>query len=370
MLTPLDDYLGHQTPDPIANVVTSDRNFYDRYYFNCHDLTGDTFLVVAMGAYPNLGVIDAFATLVQRNERQFVVRASRELRGDRSRTAVGPIGVEVLEGLRRFRVWCEPNEWGLSFDLTFEGSTFPFEEPHFLRRAGTRVVMDYTRLTQTGRWSGEITVGDERHAVDPVGWRGARDHSWGIRPVGDRDRGGAPVRDGQGGFFWNWAPLQFDDHTLMYTVSENHDGSRWHEAAARLYPYDADRKQEPLSVVRHDLRLKKGTRTFDGGAIVLRQSDGRESTLTLEPLSLLHMAGAGYAYAGDLWRHGQYHGELAIEGETWDITDPALVARLAGQSETVCRAMYDGHTGYGIFEFILFGLYEPYGFHSLTDVAH
>ena len=77
MLTPLDDYLVHQTPDTVDHVATSDRNFYDRYYFNCHDLTGDTFLVVAMGAYPNLGVIDAFATAVQRNERQFVVRASR-----------------------------------------------------------------------------------------------------------------------------------------------------------------------------------------------------------------------------------------------------------------------------------------------------
>ncbi len=81
------------------------------------------------------------------------------------------------------------------------------------------------------------------------------------------------------------------------------------------------------------------------------------------------MAGAGYAYQSDLWRHGQYHGELAVEGDVWDITDPALVAKLAGQSETVCRATFEGATGYGIFEFILFGLYQPYGFKTLTDVA-
>ena len=53
----------------------------------------------------------------------------------------------------------------------------------------------------------------------------------------------------------------------------------------------------------------------------------------------------------------------------WDITDPATVARVAGQNETVCRASVDGKTGYGIFEFILFGLYEPYGFKALADVA-
>ncbi|MEX0785967.1 MAG: hypothetical protein WD939_04965 [Dehalococcoidia bacterium] len=369
MLTPFDDYLTHQTPETFDRVVTSDRNFYDRYYFNCHDLTGDTFLVIAMGVYPNLGVIDAFATVVQRNERQYIVRASRELAGDRSRTAVGPIGVEVLEGLRKLRAWCEPNEWGLSFDLTFEGVTFPFEEPHFFRRAGNRVVMNYTRLTQVGRWSGTLTAGGEEHQVDHESWRGARDHSWGIRGVGDREPRSAPVRGGPMGFFWNWAPIQFDDYALMYTVSEEADGRRWHEAAARLHAYGTEHDEEPLRVVSHDLRMKPGTRTFNGGTIVLAGQDGKELTLELEPLSLLQMAGAGYAYAGDLWRHGQYRGELAVEGETWDLTDAETVVRIAGQNETVCRATLGSDTGYGIFEFILFGLYEPYGFKRPQDVA-
>jgi hypothetical protein len=369
MITPFDDYLIHQTPETLDRVITSDRNFYDRYYFNCHDLTGDTFLVIALGAYPNLGVMDAFATCVQRNERQFVVRASRELGGDRSQTIVGPIGVEVIEGLRRLLVWCEPNEWGLNFELSFEGVSFPFEEPHFYRRAGPRVAMDYTRLSQTGRWSGTMSVGGEEYRVEPAGWWGARDHSWGIRPVGEPDRAGAPARDAPRGFFWNWAPLQFANQSIMYTISENHDGSRWHEAAARLFPYDSGRREEPLSVVRHALKLKPGTRIFDGGAVVLGESGGAETTLVLEPLSLLHMAGAGYSYTGDLWRHGQYHGELAVEGEVWDIRDPALVKKLAGQTETVCRVQQGGETGYGIIEFILFGQYEPYGFKTPADVA-
>src|SRR5580765_318493 len=104
MLTPLDDYLGHQTPETVDHVATSDRNFYDRYYFNAHTLDGDVFLVVAMGLYPNIGVIDAFATCVVRGKTQHIVRASRELGSDRMDTTVGPIGVEVIEGLRKFRV--------------------------------------------------------------------------------------------------------------------------------------------------------------------------------------------------------------------------------------------------------------------------
>jgi hypothetical protein len=224
-------------------------------------------------------------------------------------------------------------------------------------------------LTQTGRWSGELTIDGQTHRVVPDAWWGGRDHSWGIRPIGNPEPGGAPARDGARGFFWNWAPIQFDDHTIMYTVSENHDGSRWHEAAARLYPYGSEAKEEALSIVSHDLKLKSGTRIFESGTVVVGEPRGGESTLRFEPLSLLHMAGAGYSYGGDLWRHAQYHGPLAVEGETWDITDPAVVAKVGGQNETVCRVTQGDRTGYGIFEFILFGLYEPYGFRSLADVA-
>ena len=57
-----------RVPDPPGAAVdartsaTSDRNFYDRCYFNAHDRTGDIFLVTGLGVYPNLGVIDAYAT--------------------------------------------------------------------------------------------------------------------------------------------------------------------------------------------------------------------------------------------------------------------------------------------------------------------
>jgi hypothetical protein len=38
-LSPLDDYPVHQIPDVMRHPGTSDRNFYDRYYFNAFPLT-------------------------------------------------------------------------------------------------------------------------------------------------------------------------------------------------------------------------------------------------------------------------------------------------------------------------------------------
>jgi hypothetical protein len=116
MLSPLDDYPVHQIAEPIRHVATSDRNFYDRYYFNLHGCSDELFLVMGLGQYPNLGTTDAFA-VVLRDGVQRVVRASRELGNDRMDTRVGPLRIEVIEGLRKLRVICEPNEWGLTYDL-------------------------------------------------------------------------------------------------------------------------------------------------------------------------------------------------------------------------------------------------------------
>src|SRR3546814_4836224 len=43
--------------------------------------------------------------------------------------------------------------------------------------------MDYTRMTQNGRWSDWLSVDGERIAIG-TDWTGTRDRSWGIRPVG------------------------------------------------------------------------------------------------------------------------------------------------------------------------------------------
>lgn len=372
MLTPLDDYLVHQTPETIDHVATSDRNFYDRYYFNAHTLDGSAFLVLGMGIYPNIGVIDAFATMVVDNDTQYVLRASRELGSDRMNTTVGPIGVEVMEGLRKFRIYAETNEHGLSFDLTFEGTTFPYEEPHFFRRAGNRVMMDYTRLTQTGRWTGTITAAGRTFDVTPDNWWGARDHSWGIRPVGGGEQPSAPPPGAPAnGFFWVWTPVQFDNASMMYTCSEDPDGTRWHAAAEVLYPYAQERAPEQLAVTGHEIKMLPGTRTFERGTLLMARRDGTPVRMTLEPKSTLYMAGAGYAYMGG-WRHGQYHGPLAVEGETWDLTDASVTQKLMGQTETVCDYTVEGvdlGTGHGILEFLLLGAYEPYGFAKWSDVA-
>ena len=61
MPIPADEFPIHQLPLSFEHVGSSDRNFYDRCYFNAHDRTGQVFMATGLGVYPNLGVIDAYA---------------------------------------------------------------------------------------------------------------------------------------------------------------------------------------------------------------------------------------------------------------------------------------------------------------------
>src|SRR5688572_29245088 len=155
-LSRLDDFLAHQTPDTFDHVFTSDKNFYDRHYFNMHSSSDELFVIIGLGQYPNLGVTDAFIT-VSIGQEQHTVRASRELGSDRMDTTVGPLGVEVVRGLEQLRIVCDDNEWSVAADLTFAGVVEALEEPHTFSRRYGRVIQDVTRFAQVGVWQGSLT---------------------------------------------------------------------------------------------------------------------------------------------------------------------------------------------------------------------
>lgn len=356
MLTPLDDYPIHQVAEVMRHVGTSDRNFYDRYYFNCHRCSPDLFLAAGLGQYPNLGVVDAFA-VVATGGRHHVVRASRELGEDRMDTSVGPFRVEVLEGLRRLRVTLAPNEWDLDFDLTFEGGIPATREPRHLVRQQGRVVFDSVRLAQTGRWSGRLRAAGVTHDVEPDGWWGFRDRSWGVRPVGEPEPPGIRATE-MPSFFWIYAPMQFADHSILAIVQEDRHGGRVLEEAVRVWP---DRPAEHLGRPEHRLEYEPGTRGARAATLSFAPPGGRPFEVRVEPVVPLHLSVGGYG--GDAaWRHGAYQGPLKVEGLTLDEARDEDRARLVGLVDHLARFEYDGQVGWGLFEFLAFGPHAPSGF--------
>src|SRR5215472_17492151 len=130
-LTKGDDFPIHQTSEPIAYAGT-DRNYYDRYFFNGYGMEGDAFFAVAFGVYPHLNIADAAFCLVL-DGVQTSLHASRWLGMERMDLRVGPIEIEVVEPLQRLRVKVDAPDKGLKADVTFEARAFPIEEPRFIR---------------------------------------------------------------------------------------------------------------------------------------------------------------------------------------------------------------------------------------------
>ena len=132
MITGLDEYPIHQLPQPMVDVGSSDRNFYDRWYFNAHDRTGDIFAIFGAGYYPNLGTKDAFV-LVRRGDEQTAVHLSDAMDHDRLNPHIGNFRIEVTKPLEEVRVVLEETE-GIAMDLHWRG-LFPAiqEAPHVMR---------------------------------------------------------------------------------------------------------------------------------------------------------------------------------------------------------------------------------------------
>ena len=358
MLTKGDDYPIHQTPEPIA-YAGSDRNFYDRYFFNGYSPDGSEFIAVAFGVYPALNVADAHVSII-RDGVQRCLHASRILGMERMDIVVGPIRIEILEPLQKLRVVCEAAE-GIACDIVFEGRSFPIEEPRFVRRNGPRLFMDYTRLTQNGRVSGWTKVeGDRRECK---GWTGTRDRSWGIRPVGAADTQPTPGA-GVAGFFWQWTPVNFADKSVFFHVNADTEGKPWNTRAVILPDgAGADGGWHADAPRMEDVALKPGTRHARGGTLKIPLEQG-EATVTFEPVGQpFLMRGIGY---GGEWRHGALKGELAVGREDIDLAsvDMGAMENFHIQAISKCRFSAPGETdqeGVGVFEQLIFGSYRPYG---------
>lgn len=355
MLSSMDDYPLHQIADVIRNVSTSDRNFYDRYYFNMHSCSGEIFVVMGMGQYPNLAVQDAFA-LVRRGRAHRVVRASRAL-GDRADTSVGPLRVEVIEGLRKVRFVVEPNEHGIEMDVVWEGAIPAYEEPRMFIRKYGRVLFDTARFAQTGYWSGHLRAGGETFTVTPDRWWGTRDRSWGVRPVGEMEHPGIRQAEGPLDGMWNYAPMQFKDFSILYICLERNTGERPLEEAVRVWN-DPARDPEHLGRPEHDHVLRPGSMFVERSVLSFPHAPGGGFEIRVTPLLECYVGiGTGYGFEID-WRHGMYQGPLVVQGVDLDTIDDA--GRLWGLVENVARFELGSEVGYGLHEYGFFGPFERY----------
>ena len=359
-LSQWDDYPVHQAPELIRHPATSDRNFYDRYYFNLHPARLNGSLSSASASTP----ISAWSTPSSMCAAATISTSSAVSQplGDRRDTSVGPFRVEVIEPLRRLRVVVEPTEHPVAMDMTWEGHIPAVAEPRQFLRGREKVIFDTQRLVQTGTWSGTMSVDGEEVAVSSEQYWGNRDRSWGIRPVGEPELGGVRANDLVLAGMWNYFPMQFDDHAILYTCHEQDDGARPLVQAERVWS-DPERGVEELGRSEHQHRIEPGTRVVQSSLIRFP-----ETGIEVECESILPnfvSVGTGYGIDAD-WRHGMYHGpDPVVEGLTLEVDEIRAIGQY-GIVDHLARFTYEGNVGFGLLEQGFFGPYRHYG---MTDGA-
>ncbi|KQW73320.1 hypothetical protein ASE17_10335 [Phenylobacterium sp. Root77] len=359
MLTKADDFPIHQTPEPIAYAGT-DRNFYDRYFFNGYQPDGTEFFAVAFGVYPQLNVADAHFSVI-RDGVEHCLHASKVMNMERLDLSCGPISIEILEPLQKLKVTVAPSN-GFAAEIVFEGRSFPIEEPRFMRRIGPRAFMDYTRLTQNVRCSGWIEVDGVRKEL-ASGSVGTRDRSWGIRPIGAPDPQ-PPVPMTLGGFFWQWTPLNFADRSIFFHVNADPEGRPWNTRAV-IAPDGAghDGFYESEEPTMDEVSLIAGTRHASTGTLNIPLAQG-SAKISFKPFLTFLMRGIGYG-APD-WRHGGYKGDLVVEREDIDLAATNMGSPENWHIQALSRVTLTlpGEApveGMGVFEQLIAGPYRPYG---------
>jgi hypothetical protein len=361
----LDEYPIHQVPLPVTWAGSSDRNFYDRCYFNAHDRTGDLFLITGVGYYPNLGTKDAFV-LLRRGSQQTAVHLGDAIDDDRLDQRVNGYRLEVVDPLRKLRLTLDETE-GIGFDLTWEGSFDVLQEQPHVMRAGSRVTLEAQRFAQVGTWSGSLLVDGEEITVTPDRWVGTRDRSWGIRPVGEAEPPGRPSDPPFEGMWWLYVPLRFDEFSIVLIIQEGPDGYRTLNDCHRIW---RDGRVEQLGWPRVAISYASGTRVPTRAEITCTTPDGKPLRLEVESLLPvpLHVGGG---YGGDPdWSHGVWKGPGFTERVTYDLDDESVAGRVMfGVIDHVGRASCDGAEGWGLLEHGAIGRHDPSGFPDFFTVA-
>jgi hypothetical protein len=191
---------------------------------------------------------------------------------------------------------------------------------------------------------------------------GTRDRSWGIRPVGAPDPQPTPG-GGIPGFFWQWAPLNFEDRSVFFHINADPDGKPWNTRAVILKDGEGAEGGWHADAPSMDVKLIPGTRHAAKGELTIPLAQG-SATIEITPVQTFLMRGIGY---GGEWRHGALKGELAVAREDLDPVnfDPADMGNLHIQaiSKAVMRAPGEpDREGVGVFEQLILGPYRPLGF--------
>ena len=376
-LVAADETFLHQVTQTFATVGQSDRSWTEKVCAMAAPRDGALQLAFGMGKYPNRGVLDAYAG-VSRGVEQWTVRASRRLSPDVERTSVGPIHYEVVEPLVSVRFRLEPNDvQPISFEWTFTGAVPPaLEQPEQHRsRDGLRLDADIVRYHHIGTATGWVEIDGVRAELDATAVS-TRDHSWGVRymvgaPATDVEE---PARPAGVSTTVLWSPILCErpdgSRYGLHWFYQRHGIGGWERVELQGGVEHPDGRREPFVALVAEPKVRDDNRRLERALLTFTMSDGttRPITVTAVGDTGFHL-GTGLYFGFDGHWHGEWRGELHVDGEHLaDCSDPETARRAHQMRDNLVRVddPVGGGTGWGNLQSIFAGPHPALG---LTEEA-
>ncbi len=348
-LVDTDETFSHQIVETHARVAQADRSWTEKVCAMAAARDGSLQVAFGVGKYTNRNVFDGYAG-VSRGKEQWTVRASRRLSDAPDRVGVGPIDYEVVEPYRRVRFACAANEAvPIAFEWTFDAAVPPVLERRDRQpaRRGYRLDAEVLRYHQIGLASGWVEVDGAHTAIEPATWFSTRDHSWGVRqdvglPPTDLEgsAGGMPAGVS---FRFSWSPMLLERADgSVYAIHHQHRllaAFGYEETMVEGGIEHPDGRIERFGGLRPELRFDPVNRRILGGILHFTMTDGTERPVAVEAIgdTGFHLGGGLY-FGLDGHHHGEWRGQLHVEGEhVTDCTDPATARRFHQIRDAVLR---------------------------------
>ena len=367
-----DELFCHQAVSTFDTPGTSAREWTERAWAQVHDTKGSAHLAAGFGFYPNRNIMDAFVCFTIQNRRQYVVRASRELRPNIDLTEVGPFAYECREPLRKVRFALGDNDYGLSYDIEVEGFSPLHEEVAQRQFSRGRLKEDIKRMVQSGRPSGWIKADNQLFPLDKQRWVAERDRSWGMRVAGaDFVESGVQPPEIYDGQLFNFVLMQFDGWGASFHIREIWDDKaavvrRWHFGGGLFYPYGSTAEPIELTDVAHryefDDSRPEQPRRFAGGHVRMTAIDGSTREVAIRPITICYQGPGGYGLPYKDFIHGLWMGSSWMDGYRLDLTDPNVLREIWGYCDYGSEFRCGTDVGYGTTELMVVGKYPQYGY--------
>jgi hypothetical protein len=325
-----DEFLIHQTEQPIAGVASDHPEWQDRFYFNIHDRDGDFALITGLGAFPNRKVSQGYIFAAHAGQHYSYLQV-RPLNNDREKMQAGTLSFNVIEPLKSWALDIDDEASGISGSLVFKERCplYRFSPIEWQNHGHT--VVKQMHYTQAGAYEGSLTIGGRTF----TGLIGMRDRSWGIR-----DMPRVP--------FWIWISAQFESFCISAWLWETPDGEVIHADGA-LIPESGEVR--PVTEIDHELELWPGTKRPAVGHFKLTMADGQVERLSASEIQTIFLA-PGLA--------------------RWADSDSDALKRADASAfgfDQHCRFDLGGEQGVGIVEYMVTGGHRGYGIPPVTQPA-